>query len=187
MGLRISTICLPDYHVREFTNWTPSRQSSHRHICSRGGGRKYSGKDYKDTAPPPPPPHIRYKKKVVSCIRPTLLHQSSVYPHYESSTSRNVLAYNWHTAEIGRFLRSVMNILSQHSRSANMHIFFLMPNDFCWCVWVFTSQNHYLLDSNVYHIIIIIFSCIFLRSAKPRLLKIHQIIFCLLWCHKRQK
>ena len=62
-----------------------------------------------------------------------------------------------------------------------------MPNDFCWCVWVFTSQNHYLLDSNVYHIIIIIFSCIFLRSAKPRLLKIHQIIFCLLWCHKRQK
>ena len=65
--------------------------------------------------------------------------------------------------------------------------FFLMPNDFCWCVWVFTSQNHYLLDSNVYHIIIIIFSCIFLCSAKPRLLKIHQIIFCLLWCHKRQK
>ena len=38
----------------------------------------------------------------------------------------------------------------------------------CWCVRVFTSQNHYLLDSNVYHIIIIIFSCIFLRSAKPR-------------------
>ena len=26
------------------------------------------------------------------------------------------------------------------------------PNDTCWCVWVFTSQNHYLLDSNVYHI-----------------------------------
>ena len=45
----------------------------------------------------------------------------------------------------------------------------------CQCLMtyvdVYESQNHYLLDSNVYHIVIIILSCIFLRSAKPHLLK----------------
>ena len=50
--------------------------------------------------------------------------------------------------------------------------------------YVFISQNHYLLDLHVKCVSYNYdnFSFIFLCSAtcKPRLLKIHQIIFCLL-------
>ena len=50
--------------------------------------------------------------------------------------------------------------------------------DFCLCVWVYTSQNHYLLDLNVYHIFFNNIYFIFLYCTKPRLLKNPQIIPC---------
>ena len=46
---------------------------------------------------------------------------------------------------------------------------------------LYTSQNHYLLDLNVYHIFLNNISFIFLYCAKPRLLKIHRsslLTFC---------
>ena len=60
-------------------------------------------------------------------------------------------------------------------------------NDLCWCVWVYTSQNHYLLDLNVHHIFLNNISFIFLYCTKPRLLKNPKIIICLLWCQKSKK
>ena len=45
------------------------------------------------------------------------------------------------------------------------------------CRSLYVSQNHYLLDLNVYHLFLNNISFIFLYCTKPRFLKIHRSSF----------
>ena len=138
---------------------------------------------------PPPPRHPReILQKVAAMISAVIRSLKSNFKELHVVVEIHVKFKVHHKIGVCRMLKdkaqiareSIKNRLYSRAsmqgpwRSTKLQI----HNDFCWCVWVYTSQNHYLLDLNVYHIFINNISFIFLYCTKPRLLKkIHRSSF----------